>query len=166
MRAALAVLCLAVLAEAHAQPPKPAVGIKTIAYADLGKLVRENKGKVVVVDVWASWCVPCKKEFPHLVELHKKHAADGLVCVSLSVDKPDKEKAALDFLVKQEATFANFRLEESFKWLMDKLDAGSIPVVVVFDRDNKRAAKFTKDFDYEKDVTPLVLKLLKDKPGK
>ena len=165
MRTVLTALCLAILAGAHAQPPKPEVAIKTIAYADLGKLVRDNKGKVIVVDVWATNCLPCRKEFPHLVELHKKHAADGLVCVSLSLDKPEKEKSALEFLVKQEATFANFRLEEGFKWLADKLDVGAIPVVIVFDRDNKRAAKFTIDFDYKKNVTPLVEKLLKDKPG-
>src|SRR5690242_10528052 len=90
------------------KPPE----LKTIKYDDLAAAVRALRGKVVVVDIWASWCIPCKKEFPHLVELHKKYAKEGLACVSVSVDDEDGVKAALAFLQKQNATFANYRILE------------------------------------------------------
>jgi thiol-disulfide isomerase/thioredoxin len=80
------------------------------------KYLADNKGKVILVDCWATWCGPCMQGFPHTVDLHKKHQSDGLVVVSVSFDDmgedDDAKKAsrdsALDFLKKQNATFKNF----------------------------------------------------------
>jgi peroxiredoxin len=44
------------------------------------------KGKVVILDFWATWCVPCKSEIPGYIELQKKYGADGLAVVGVSVD--------------------------------------------------------------------------------
>ena len=44
------------------------------------------KGKVVLVDFWATWCVPCEAEIPHLVEWQKQYEGDGLQVVGLSMD--------------------------------------------------------------------------------
>jgi thiol-disulfide isomerase/thioredoxin len=49
------------------------------------------KGKVVVLDFWATWCPPCRSEIPGYVELQKKYAADGLVFVGVSVDEDGPE---------------------------------------------------------------------------
>jgi thiol-disulfide isomerase/thioredoxin len=49
------------------------------------------KGKVVVLDFWASWCVPCKKSMPHLIELYENNKADSLVVLGINVDT-DREK--------------------------------------------------------------------------
>ena len=60
-----------------------------------GKMVSldDFKGKYVYVDVWATWCAPCKREIPYLKELYKEYKNKDIVFVSLSIDKPeDKEK--------------------------------------------------------------------------
>jgi len=55
-----------------------------------GKLTIE-KGKVTIVDFWATWCEPCKKSFPKLQELHVKHKSSGLNVVAISVDDDKKD---------------------------------------------------------------------------
>jgi thiol-disulfide isomerase/thioredoxin len=142
-----------------------AVELKTVEYDELQEAIRSHKGKVVVVDVWASWCTPCKEEFPHLVELHKKYGEQGLVCLSVSVDDEASAAKATEFLKKVNATFGNYRLDEETSFWQEKWDLKGIPAVFVFDREGKRAAKLTNDdpddqFSYDKNVEPLVKKLL------
>lgn len=62
------------------------------------------KGKVVLIDFWASWCKPCKEEMPVLERLHKKYGAKGLVVVGVSVDK-DLAKAK-EFISRTGVSFA------------------------------------------------------------
>ena len=63
----------------------PEIGLKDLrgARVDLASL----KGKVVIVDFWASWCAPCKQEMPVLERLYKKYKDRGLVVVGVSVDQ-------------------------------------------------------------------------------
>src|SRR5262245_43132161 len=55
-------------------------------YFTLDAAVKENKGKVVLVDFWATWCGPCRERFPHLVHMHQKYSGRGLVCITVSLD--------------------------------------------------------------------------------
>ena len=58
-----------------------------------GKVVdlQELRGKVVVVDFWASWCRPCREEMPVLQALHEKHASEGLVIIGVNIDSSAKK---------------------------------------------------------------------------
>lgn len=65
--------------------PLPEIGLVDRAgkRVDLASL----KGKVVLLDFWASWCAPCKEEMPVLERLHKRYGKEGLVIVGVSVDR-------------------------------------------------------------------------------
>jgi thiol-disulfide isomerase/thioredoxin len=65
----------------------------SLATVPQGKNFRlsDHKGKVVLVDFWATWCPPCRKVIPHLAELHKKYRKKGLVVVGVSVDHAGEE---------------------------------------------------------------------------
>jgi thiol-disulfide isomerase/thioredoxin len=148
------------------EKPAPAkVELKTVKYDALKAAVREQRGKVVVVDIWADFCKPCKEAFPHLLEMQHRYEKDGFVCLSLSVDPPAKRDSALKFLQEQQATIANYWLDEKEDFWQDKFDTGGPPVVFVFDRQGKRAAKFdTNDPDKPfkpADVEKVVEQLLK-----
>jgi cytochrome c biogenesis protein CcmG/thiol:disulfide interchange protein DsbE len=67
--------------------------------ADLDSL----RGRVVLVDFWASWCAPCARSFPWMTELHRRYAGRGLAIVAIDLDK-DRELAE-KFLTDHPAPF-------------------------------------------------------------
>jgi len=153
-------------------PNQSGVELKVVKYRDLVEAVKAQRGKVVAIDVWATWCKPCREHFPHLVSLHEKYKNQGLVCMSVSLDmtpdpKTGKPKAER-FLTEQKATFPNYLLEEPQAILENNWKTGGPPVWFVFDRQGRRAGKFTSDdpdkpIPYEK-IDELVIQLLQAQP--
>ena len=89
--AALCVVAVTGVAKAsppasHRSPNFSLPGVKTAVNSD------SLAGKVVLVDFWASWCEPCRKSFPWMSDLYRRHAADGLAIVAINLDK-DRDKA-------------------------------------------------------------------------
>jgi len=60
----------------------------TIDGAPAAKTLADYKGEIVLLNVWATWCVPCRTEMPSIQALHDRFAARGLKVVAVSVDKP------------------------------------------------------------------------------
>ena len=138
-------------------------------------VVAEQKGKIVVLDLWSTSCQPCMDEFPHLVELHKQYGGDKLICLSANCDYiglknklPETYKAnVLEFLGKQQATFPNVLLNIESDALFDQIKLASIPAVFVFGFDGQVAKRFDndnskqgEDFTYQKNIVPFVESLL------
>jgi thiol-disulfide isomerase/thioredoxin len=122
------------------QEPRDGIQLQPVKYVGLQETVRKNRGKVVLVDFWADFCVPCKKGFPHVVAMHQKHAKDGLAVVSVSldpVDDPNSAASALRFLKKAGAEFTNLYLQESPSVWQKKLGFAGPPCYFVFDRQGK-----------------------------
>lgn len=148
------------------------VTVKVLSWEQTEKLIAGKKGKVVVVDFWATYCPPCVKEFPNLVTLHKKHG-DKIACVSVSADYEGDNIATLDEvkgpvleqLQKFGATFDNVLLNIPSEDFNKKLGITSVPVVMVFNKEGKRIAVFPdpknpEEFTYAKDILPVINKAL------
>lgn len=88
------------------------------------------EGKVVLVDFWASWCVPCKASFPALGELQKRYADRGVVIVGVSVD--ENVKAYAKFLERQKPPFAIVR--DVDQKLAAVLEPAAMPTSYLVDR--------------------------------
>jgi len=135
-------------------PPKP-ISVRIVNKAGYDKIIAANKGKVVVVDCWATWCVPCRKAFPKTVEMSKTYADRGVVVVSLSFDDPVKGQVpdkVKEFLVKQDAQFEN--LISSLDISEDGADAfgipeGALPHFKIYGRDGKLFKNFESGEDKE-----------------
>jgi thiol-disulfide isomerase/thioredoxin len=167
MHRCLAVLLAGAMAALSLGQPQDKIELKVVKYDELGDAINHLKGKVVVVDIWAYWCHPCKAEFPHLVELHEKYAKDGLIAVSISLDfPPDKTEVKAEvvkFLESKGAKFTNFLLAEAEdqEFWQKKFHTVGPPLVFVFNREGKWT-QFKGEKAYG-DVENLVRDLLHSK---
>lgn len=137
------VLALAVCAPLALAGGKSEKGVKVgDAFPELssfgleGNLPADLKGKVVLVDFWASWCGPCKESFPAMEELHQKYAAKGLVILAVNVD--EDVAAMKDFLKDHPATFTIVR--DARKKLVGLANISSMPSSIVVGKDGKVVA--------------------------
>ena len=94
-------------------------------------------GKVVVLDFWASWCVPCRRSFPWLNAMHGKYAEQGLVIVGVNLDMERGDAAR--FLADYPAAFTIVYDEN--KELARQFDVVAMPSSYVIGRDGQIAAR-------------------------
>ena len=85
------------------------VDVSLIDANGIQSLLEENRGKVLFINTWATWCVPCKEEFPDLVKLKEFYRESDVAFIGISVDLPDQiEGAVKPFLRSQKVNFPNY----------------------------------------------------------
>lgn len=152
-------------AAAAPAPKQPEVTLLLKNFDELQQLIASKKGKVVVVDVWSTYCEPCMQEFPGLVDLHKKYGPEKVACISLCANfaglgKPEDELAEpLKFLKDRGATFDNILSTDPDTKLYERLKIASVPTIFVYDRNGKLAKTFDGEPKYA-DVAALVATLV------
>jgi thiol-disulfide isomerase/thioredoxin len=112
--------------------------IKIINDLDLKLLLEEGKESTILINVWATWCEPCREEFPDLVALSEKYKKN-IRFISISVDDvADLESKVVPFLENQNAQFENYLLKviepEGFINLLDKDWSGAVPATFIYDK--------------------------------
>jgi thiol-disulfide isomerase/thioredoxin len=146
-RPALAALALLVAAMAAPTTLNAAPDDKVVAIdgPTLKKTVQDQKGKVVVLNVWATWCDPCIEEFPDFVKFHNAYKDKGVVVISASADDPADKAEVEAFVRKNGAEFPVYmrkagRVEKFIEPIM-KNWAGSVPMTLVYGKDGKLSGK-------------------------
>jgi peroxiredoxin len=160
LRAAFVALAFAAAAAAApaALAPASAAPDFTLKSAE-GRNLRlaEQRGRVVMVNFWATWCGPCKVEMPHLNRLHEKYRSAGFVLLGVNVD--DDPKAALALATRLGITFPV--LFDSEKAVSKLYALDSMPFTVLIDRDGKvrhlhRGYREGMELTYERQLRELV----------
>ena len=95
--------------------------------------LHEQRGQVVLVNFWATWCAPCRQEMPHLNRLYDKYRASGFVLLGVNVD--DDARKAAELAARLDVKFPV--LLDSDKKVSRAYDASAMPSTVVIDRDGK-----------------------------
>lgn len=109
----------------------------------------QYKGKVIFLNVWATWCGPCRAEMPTIQSLYEKMDSTDVVFVMLSIDRDRDEPKIGNYIKKFEYTFPVYRPSG---YLTSQLDIPSIPTTLVINKEGKIVSKEVgaTNFDTEK----------------
>ena len=142
--------------------PSPVTQIRTVDAKQVRALVDAHKGKVVVLNFWATWCPPCVREFPALIKAYEQYHDKGMNMYAVSMNSPEEMADIKEFVQthkppfpiylkdEQDATFNEAMLEEWF---------GEMPMTLVFDTAGKRVLAHTAEITFEElsgKVEPLL----------
>jgi thiol-disulfide isomerase/thioredoxin len=131
------------LGQAGTPPPKDPALIDAQGYT---KLVQQYKGKPLLVTFWATWCEPCRDEYPMLNELAKRYAPQGLKVVGVDLDQDGDLILMRRFLARYKPIFPNYRKkqggEDAFVQAVLPGWNGSIPASVFYAKDGTQIGNF------------------------
>lgn len=134
----LAALFVVLTAGCSGESPLP-VSYSVLTGEQIREAVRSQKGKVVVLNLWATWCVPCRQEFPALVSLDETHRSRGVRVIGVSVDDVED----IDGKIRPFVDASGARFPIWVKAVGDPMDfiaalspqvSGAIPETLIYDR--------------------------------
>ena len=146
-----------------------------VQYASWPDIERQGtaSGKLTVVDVWSTGCLPCIKELPGLAKIHESMGSK-VQCISMNIDfdgrksKPPEtyEEDVTKILSSAGVTCTNFICTTASDDVFAAAGIATIPAVLVYDQEGNLIKKFTDigagaGFTYDKDVIPLITEQLK-----
>lgn len=126
----------------------------------------DHAGKVLVVNVWGSWCPPCREESPGLRRVSEETAARGVQFIG--IDVRDNDAAALAFERKYKITYPSIRTADSAAAMLafsSILPRNAIPSTVIVDREGRVAARVVGKTTYVT-LRDLVNDVLAEAPGR
>lgn len=125
----LLTICLSLLS-ILAIRPLLAKNIKIIDTDMLKKEITDSKGKIIIVDFWATWCSPCRKQMPILSNIYEKYKSSGLSIVSVALDL-DSEKVAR-FVNNLGAKYPVYMGDEDVGF---QYEINAVPTMLIYNKD-------------------------------
>ncbi|MBA2561395.1 MAG: redoxin family protein, partial [Chitinophagaceae bacterium] len=128
-------------AEAAAEWAKEPVELEMNDETGLTELIKNNSGKLRLINVWATWCGPCIKEFPDLININRMYRGRDFEFISISADGPAQKQKVLKFLKGKQASNKNylFSLDDKYK-LIEAIDPkwqGALPYTILVEPGGK-----------------------------
>lgn len=137
--------------------------VKPLTLEEIKEIVESREGRPLFVNIWATWCLPCKEEFPDIVKLYNSYSGE-VDFLSISVDYPDEiESKILPFLKKLNVTFpvAVYSEKDAEKLInfFSKDWNGAVPATFIFNNKSEMNEAVIGKKDYEFFETKLKLVL-------
>jgi len=161
--AIVAMVLVAAGAVLAAQQAKPPADPQLIDAQGLQKVLQQYRGKPVLLNFWATWCEPCRDEYPMLNELAKQYGPQGLQIVGVSMDDDGDLILMRRFLARYKPVFPNFRkkpgAEAAFRQSVLPAWTGSLPVTIFYSKDGNQVGNFMGEKpreQYEAEIRALL----------
>jgi thiol-disulfide isomerase/thioredoxin len=127
--------------------------VKIINVEELSGLINANKDRPLVINIWATWCEPCREEFPDLVKIAKNYG-NKIRVIGISVDDSEVlDSKLIPFLKSQKADFEIYLLKvvepEDFINLLNKKWSGAIPATFSYDKNGNQKEMLIGKQSYE-----------------
>jgi thiol-disulfide isomerase/thioredoxin len=123
----------------------PEIKVGLLDASGFNTLRRKYQGKILLINTWATWCLPCKEEFPDLIRLASKYKDSDVAIIGVSVDYPDEvDSKVIPFLSSQQVNFPNF--VQNFKEPEDLINLfnekwrGAVPATFIYDKKGNQRA--------------------------
>ena len=115
--------------------PAPAFSLTDLSGRTVS--LSDYRGKVVVLDFWATWCDPCKREIPHFIEMQDKYASQGLqvLGVSMDDDEPPVREFQQQFKMNYPVAMGSPKLADQYGGIL------GLPITFVIDRNGRITAR-------------------------
>ncbi len=145
--------------KAEIQWAKEPVSLQTVDAAGISELLKNKTDKLRLINVWATWCVPCVQEFSELVTTNHMYRDRGLQLVTISADEPKLKDKALAFLQKKQASGLNYIYTGDSKYkLIEAIDPkwqGALPYTVLIEPGGKIV--YAKEGAFDPDTLKKVI---------
>ena len=158
------------------QKQEAEIKLEIATWEGIQKRIADHKGKVVVLDVWATSCLPCIKELPGLARLQQKHQ-ENVVCMTVSLDyddyefkQPEDARESVMEVLKEKISdprIENFISADQDATFYEKSHTDSVPIILIYDQSGQlhkqvdiNAVGGKREITYELDVIPVVEQLL------
>lgn len=118
------------------------------------KLVQQYRGNPLLVTFWATWCEPCRDEYPMLNELAKQYAPQGLKVVGVNLDQDGDLILMRRFIARYKPIFPNYRkkptdAEEPFRLAVLPGWNGTLPISLFYAKDGRQVGNFVGEHNRE-----------------
>lgn len=120
--------------------PVENVRVTPVTAADVQRAIHDAGGKAVLVNMWATWCGPCREEFPGLVRVARKYEGQGLKVLLVSADDSADIAVVKKFLSEEGVDFPAYIKAEKDQPFIDGLDkrwTGALPATFLYDGSGK-----------------------------
>lgn len=112
--------------------------------------LKDYRGKLLIVDFWASWCGPCRSEIPHMKEIYKKYKSQGVEILSVSIDKKDTDWTKA--LQEEDMPWAQVCAPNAGAEIMKDYQFNGIPYIILIDKEGNILAKNLRGEDINKAI--------------
>ena len=131
------------------------------------EFIKANRGKVVVIDIWSTYCAPCMKEFPRLIGLQAEYG-ENIACASFNINyaglpdqTPETDIEFIEPFLKRHGNSVDHIISiVNDEAIYGELEIYAIPAVLIYDKEGKLTNKVLEENAYESTIYPRVAEML------